>query len=103
MRYIGEPGARLGSYLAAAGDANGDNFSDLLIGERDSSRAFLIFGKSIPLGDVTLDGGQNGYRVALQAPATITRASRGGRRGRRRLWRSAHSGWYHGVSDYGPG
>jgi len=70
-RYLGASGARLGSILAAAGDANGDNLSDLLIGERASTRAFLIFGKPRTLGDIALDGGQSSYRVLLQAPATI--------------------------------
>ncbi|NLG26548.1 MAG: hypothetical protein GX557_01470, partial [Chloroflexi bacterium] len=70
-RFAGAAGARLGSLLAAAGDTNGDNMADLLIGERDSTRAFLIFGNPGPLGNVDLDAGQTGYRTLLQAPATI--------------------------------
>jgi hypothetical protein len=72
MRFTGTPGARLGSLLASAGDANGDHLDDLLIGERASNRAFLIFGNPRPLGEITLDGGQSAYRVMLQAPETIT-------------------------------
>ncbi|MDT8305667.1 MAG: hypothetical protein RRC07_07000, partial [Anaerolineae bacterium] len=67
--FNGAAGARLGSYLAAAGDANGDNYADLLIGERNSTRAFLIFGNPGPLGNVALEAGQTGYRTLLQAPA----------------------------------
>jgi hypothetical protein len=70
-RFLGAAGVQLGSYLAAAGDTNGDNFYDLLIGERASTRAFLIFGHPGALGGVTLDGGHTGYRTVLQAPATI--------------------------------
>lgn len=70
-RFSGAAGARLGSYLAAAGDTNGDNYADLLIGERDSDRAFLIFGNPGPLGGVTLEAGQTGYRTLLEAPANI--------------------------------
>ena len=70
-RFYGAPGARLGSYLAAAGDANGDNYSDLLIGERDTTRAFLVLGNPGPLGGVTLEAGQTGYRALLEAPANI--------------------------------
>ncbi len=71
MRFSGVAGAQLGSFLAAAGDANGDSLPDLLIGERASKRAFLIFGSPRPLGEITLDGGQSGSRTMLQAPATI--------------------------------
>ena len=70
-RFTGAPGARLGSYLAAGGDVNGDAMHDLLIGERASNRAFLILGRRGPVGEVTLDGGQSGYRTMLEAPATI--------------------------------
>jgi hypothetical protein len=72
MRFIGAVGSRLGSLLAPAGDVNGDNMDDLLIGERGSRRAFLIFGNLRPLGEVTLDSGLSAYRVMLQAPDTIT-------------------------------
>lgn len=72
MRFVGTTGARLGSLLASAGDVNGDNLDDLLIGECASSRAFLIFGNPRPLGEITLEGGQSAYRVMLQAPDTIT-------------------------------
>jgi hypothetical protein len=77
-RFSGAPGTRLGSLLAAAGDANGDNFSDLLIGERASTRAFLVFGNPGLLGGSTLESGQTGYRVLLQAPATIERLAAAG-------------------------
>ena len=70
-RFNGVSGARLGSYLAAAGDTNADNLFDLLIGERNSDRAFLIFGNPGSLGQVILEGGHSGYRTMLQAPATI--------------------------------
>ena len=69
--FIGTAGARLGSYVSAAGDVDGDTYSDLLIGERASTRAFLIFGKPGPEGNVTLEAGQNAYRTLLEAPATI--------------------------------
>jgi parallel beta-helix repeat protein len=72
MRFVGTSGARLGSLLASAGDVNGDNLDDLLIGERASNRAFLIFGNPRPLGEITLEGGQSAHRVMLQAPDTIT-------------------------------
>jgi hypothetical protein len=72
MRFTGVAGARLGSLVAAAGDANGDNLDDLLIGERAATRAFLVFGNPRPLGGIALDAGQSAYRVMLQAPATIT-------------------------------
>jgi hypothetical protein len=70
-RFTGASGARLGSYLAAAGDVNGDAMHDLLIGERASNRAFLILGRRGPVGELTLDGGQSGYHTMLEAPATI--------------------------------
>ena len=66
-RFSGAPGVQLGSRLAAAGDANGDNFSDLLIGGRSSTQAFLVFGNPGPLGTATLQAGQSGYRTLLQA------------------------------------
>jgi hypothetical protein len=70
-RFTGVPGARLGSHLAAAGDVNGDAMHDLLIGERASTRAFLILGRRGPVGELTLDGGQSAYHTMLEAPATI--------------------------------
>ena len=70
-RFTGASGARLGSYVAAAGDANGDAMADLLVGGRDSTDAFLIFGNPGLLGNMTLDAGQTGYRTLLQAPANI--------------------------------
>jgi len=70
-RFLGAPGVQLGSYVAAAGDTNGDNFYDLLIGERASTRAFLVFGNPGAMGGVTLDSGQPGYHTLLQAPAPI--------------------------------
>ena len=70
-RLAGAPGAGLGSLLAAAGDTNGDGHADLLIGERASSRAFLVFGSPGRLLGVTLDQGKMGYHTLLQAPATI--------------------------------
>lgn len=70
-RFVGEAGTRLGSYVAAAGDVNGDGMHDLLVGERDSARAFLIFGYPGPMAGVTLDGGREGLRTLLQAPATV--------------------------------
>ncbi|MFO7696054.1 MAG: FG-GAP-like repeat-containing protein, partial [Anaerolineae bacterium] len=70
--FVGEAGKALGTILAAAGDVNGDGFADLLVGETASTRAFLVFGNPGPLGNVTLDAPQPGYRVVLQAPAAIT-------------------------------
>ncbi|MHB0857880.1 MAG: right-handed parallel beta-helix repeat-containing protein, partial [Anaerolineae bacterium] len=77
-RFAGALGARLGSLVAAAGDVNSDNMDDLLIGERDSTRAFLVFGLPGVLGSDTLDSGQSGYRTMLQAPATIEHLSAAG-------------------------
>ncbi|MCJ7738447.1 MAG: right-handed parallel beta-helix repeat-containing protein, partial [Anaerolineae bacterium] len=69
--FIGTAGARLGSYVSAAGDVNGDTYADLLIGERASTRAFLIYGRPGPMGNVTLEAGQTAHRTLLQAPGNI--------------------------------
>jgi len=48
--FVGAAAAGLGSQIVPAGDVNGDNFSDYLIGDNVTSRAFLVFGRGVPLG-----------------------------------------------------
>ena len=48
--FVGAAGAGLGSLIVPAGDVNGDNFSDYLIGDSVTSRGFLVFGRGTPLG-----------------------------------------------------
>ncbi|NLS77766.1 MAG: hypothetical protein GXY76_10955, partial [Chloroflexi bacterium] len=71
-RLVGAAGAGLGALLAAAGDANGDGLADLLVGEADSDRAYLVRGLPGALGELALDEAPSGYRTLLRAPAAIT-------------------------------
>ncbi len=64
--------AGLGTLLAAVGDVDGDGFDDLLVGEKASERAFLVYGRPGPVGQQTLETGQQGSISALKAPDTIT-------------------------------
>ena len=52
-------GTGIGSVLSAAGDVNGDGFSDFLIGAPNQEKSFLIFGKAS--GWSNLDLGTLGY------------------------------------------
>ena len=52
-------GTGIGSVLSAAGDVNGDGFSDFLIGAPSQEKSFLIFGKAS--GWSNLDLGTLGY------------------------------------------
>ena len=48
--FVGAPAAGLGAQIASAGDVNGDNFYDVVIGDPANNRAFLIFGRGSSLG-----------------------------------------------------
>jgi hypothetical protein len=55
--FVGAPGAGLGSHLAAVGDVNGDGLDDLLVGDPEYQRAFLVYGRPSPMGrEQKLDG-----------------------------------------------
>jgi hypothetical protein len=70
----GAAGAGLGAIVAAAGDVNGDSLADLLVGQASSDRAFLVLGRSYPLGRLVLDPEEQPLDlvVLLEAPDPIT-------------------------------
>ncbi len=70
--------SQLGQYLAPAGDVNGDGLSDLLIGDSDNNRVFVIYGRVGTTGspwDVSALG-QNG-RTAQKAYGLVLTAGSG--------------------------
>jgi hypothetical protein len=69
----GDPGGRFGTQLALLGDVDGDGFSDLLVGQFQTGKAFFLKGSAtglVPSSSTTLmaaaSGGNAdfGYRVA---------------------------------------
>ena len=77
-RLDGEAGAGLGNLVAPAGDVNGDGYYDVLIGEQNSTRAFVVFGTTHPMGIKELDGSPHTAWTILNAPAAITSLSTAG-------------------------
>jgi len=64
---VGTDGAALGQALAAVGDVDGDGYDDLLVGDPNNSRAFLVFGNDAALGQgVSLDGPNTPYWLELR-------------------------------------
>lgn len=70
IKIIGvEQGDRAGRALAGAGDANGDNFDDLLLGapfaDGWTGHAYVVYGSANPPATIDLGNlnGSNGYRI----------------------------------------
>jgi len=62
----GADGAALGRALAPVGDVNGDSYDDLLLGDPNHKRAFLVFGGPQALGhDVTMNEANRPYWIVL--------------------------------------
>ncbi|MCO5195130.1 MAG: right-handed parallel beta-helix repeat-containing protein [Anaerolineae bacterium] len=62
----------LGAVLAPAGDFNGDNLDDFLVGDPDNGRAFLVYGSNTNLGtDRPMDGPRNNRWSKITAPDDI--------------------------------
>ena len=77
----GLSGSGLGQTIAPAGDVNGDNYADLLIGDFANDRVFLLFGSFAGRGtDVVLDGFQSNDWVELSTSTgeTVTAVSAAG-------------------------
>lgn len=72
-RFSGASGERSGSAIAAAGDVNGDNVGDFIIGAPNaapngagSGSSYLVFGRTPPFmnsDDPTQLNGSNGFRI----------------------------------------
>jgi len=64
--FVGEADAGIGDTIAAAGDVDGDGFSDILIGDSVNNRVYVVFGRPGPLGrDLVLDGPRYPYWAEL--------------------------------------
>ncbi|KAA3664489.1 MAG: tandem-95 repeat protein, partial [Chloroflexi bacterium] len=67
--FVGTAGAGIGAQALSAGDVNGDGIADLLIGDPNNNRVFLIFGQTRSLGrDILLNSPHGGARVVLLPP-----------------------------------
>lgn len=67
---VGVPGAGLGALVASAGDVNADGFFDVLIGDPQHNRVFLVFGRPGDVGsNQVLTGTENtNWQVILTPP-----------------------------------
>lgn len=62
--FVGQPDAQIGTWLASAGDVNGDGLYDTLIGDPVHQRVFLLLGKTEVYGrDIELNGSDQGRTV----------------------------------------